>query len=82
MAIIIRCDVCSRCINERSAGWVKVETHRGDTPRVNHYCAAACAEVALGRTARPVSPETFAAARETLADARDRKVAEAWEQVS
>ncbi len=79
MAIILKCDICSRCINERAAGWVTVETHRGATPRTNHYCSAACAEVAFARIARPVSPEAFDAARELLATKRDEAVAAGWD---
>lgn len=79
MAILIKCDVCSRSINERSATWAEVTTHRGENPRVNHVCSPDCGEAFFLRLGPVGQRPNFDQAREILAATRDRLIAESWD---
>lgn len=69
--LLRKCDVCSRSINEQSAGWSEIRTHRGDTPRVNHLCSDQCGEVFYARRSPslPLASDAFDQARGLLSAA-------------
>lgn len=77
MATLIKCDVCSGSINERSAAWLKITTHRGVNPREHHVCSAECGETFLLRQ-RATRPD-FVSAHKALAEARHQAIAESWD---